>query len=469
MGRYDEWAAARTPALLRLAHALTGDERTAVEAVRRALDRMRASWVRVSRGDPDLEVRRVLVRRCAGHDRAAAVLRSLESRSDAEIAEVLGCSESAARRHVARGLPVASSLGRQSPSGQPHDAPAPDTAGVGLLAPAGVSPGPPSRRHHRAIAAAVVAVLLLVGGIAFVAHQSRAPAGEISYPSTDTPPTWRYESYAGVQVQVPPAWGWGGAPMHSDIFHGRDSLGSCGASTAAVQSPQDPASYITLNTGFTGRPVMVSDRCIPWGADGTVPLGNALWFASPLEVGVRTIGGVMAETRAVGSQHITVFSRSSALRREILGTATTVDTDANGCPTQAVIRPAAGPPGLHADSLSVCVYTQDTGTTVLLWSGRLSEHTTQEYVDAMRAAPPAPAVCPATPSGTWVALGVHGSDGTRWDLVDLSCSRISSAGGLQAALTPATAIAWAGGAVAAYVPEPTHARGLQGFFRPKLG
>jgi hypothetical protein len=225
-----------------------------------------------------------------------------------------------------------------------------------------------------------------------------------------------------------------------------------------------------MQTAFTGRPVMMSDLCIPWGADGAVPGGNALWFASPLEVGIRTLGGRVAETRAVGSQHVTVFSDSSALRRQILGTATTVDTDANGCPTRAVVRPTGGTPGMHPESLSVCVYAQDTGTATLLWSGQLPGHVAEEYVDAVRASPLAPGECATTPSGTWVALGLHGSDGTRWDLVDLTCSRIRSVGGAQVALTPATVTAWATGGVTAYVPEPLNAGAdLQPYFRPRFG
>jgi hypothetical protein len=200
-----------------------------------------------------------------------------------------------------------------------------------------------------------------------------------------------------------------------------------------------------------------------------MPGGSALWFASPLPVGVKPVGRVTAETRAVGDQHVTVFSTSSALRRQILGTATTVETDANGCPTQAVLRTSAGPSDLTADSLSVCVYSQDTGAATLLWSGRVPQHTAEEYVDAMRAAPSSPAVCPDVPSGTWVALGLHGSNGTRWDLVDLTCARIRTAHG-QVALTAATVVAWAEGGVRAYVPEPSGAgRDVQGYFRPLLG
>jgi len=61
--QYDEWAAARTPALLRLGHALTGDEKRAEDAVRHALARTRDEWPRVVRGDPDLEVPISLARR----------------------------------------------------------------------------------------------------------------------------------------------------------------------------------------------------------------------------------------------------------------------------------------------------------------------------------------------------------------------------------------------------------------------
>ena len=113
-GRYDEWAAARTPSLLRFAHALVGSRtgetrRPPTAAVRRALDRLEAQWDRVAtRDDPDLVARAQVVGAVGGGQatrrRAAALLRLLEDRSDAEIADVLRCSESAARGHVVRGL-----------------------------------------------------------------------------------------------------------------------------------------------------------------------------------------------------------------------------------------------------------------------------------------------------------------------------------------------------------------------------
>src|SRR5215213_1847176 len=100
---YEEWAVAGTPSLLAFASALTEDDEVAHVAVTRALARLRPAWSRFMRDDPDLEARRMVARACTTPRRAAAVLRLLEGRSDTEIAEVLGCSESAARRHVRRG------------------------------------------------------------------------------------------------------------------------------------------------------------------------------------------------------------------------------------------------------------------------------------------------------------------------------------------------------------------------------
>jgi len=466
--QYDEWAAARTPTLLRLGRALTGDAHKAEDAVRHALARTRDEWPRVVRGDPDLEVRRVLARSCAGRGRAAVVLRRTEGLSDAEIADVLGCSESAVRRYVAQGTATQGHRGDTTSDADPLGS---GTAGVALLERQDVDVAREPRRRGRLVRAAALAVVLLIGGVAYVAHQSRTPAGVITYPSTDAPQTWRYESYGGVQVQVPAQWGWGGAPLRSDIFHGKDSLGTCGSATAAVQSEADDSSYVSTATGFTGRPVMMSDLCMSWGSDGTMPQGDALWFASPLEVGQRVEGPVVAETRAVGDQHVTVFSAHAALRRQILGTARLVDTDANGCPAQPVLRPASGPDGLDPDSMSVCAYSQDSGSSLLLWSGRVPRRAAQEYVDALgNGSSSAPVSCPAAPSGTWVALGLHGDGGTRWDLADLTCARIRATGGDQWPLTRATVSDWAGGGVAAYVPQPAQdSPGLDGFFHPILG
>ena len=471
---YDEWALARTPALLAFAAALVDDDVVADAAVGRALARTRAMWHRVSRDDPDLEARRLVVRACSTPRRAAVVLRMLEERSDTEIAEVLHCSESAARRHLQRGL------AEVDRDGVPADRPAgmreqvmarAGSAPTQLLTrPAPPDTTGPTPRRRRGPGLTALAVLALVGGVAFVAHESRTPNGEISYPKVDVPQTWRYESYAGVQLQVPDAWGWGGSPIRSSIFAGPHHLGSCGTDEASVLSPADSSSYVSTMTGFVGRPAVTSQRCMSWGSSGTTPAGDAVWFDSPYRVGVRSLGPTVAETRAVGGQHVTVFASQPSLRRQILGTAEQVETDGNGCPTRAVLTPTAGPRAPRPASLSVCVYSQDTGVSTLLYSELLPADAAQAYADRLASASTQAATACPTPSGRWVALGLTGHGGTRWDVANLGCNRIVTAGAGSAAMTPQTVRDWAVGGVTAYLSAPRSGDpALRTYFRAPAG
>ena len=469
---YDEWAAARTPSLLAFAVALVDDEGAADAAVTRALVRIQSSWAGVSRDDPDLEARRQVVRACSTPRRAAVVMRLLEDRTDAEIAELLGCSESAARRHVERGLAEV----------HQQDVIAAHSGSVRerLVARAGSAPsqlltrGPESpavadpHRRRRGAWLATLAVVALVGGVAYVSHQTRTPAGVISYPRVDIPQTWRHESYAGVQLQVPDTWGWGASPVRSGYFAGPRHLGACGSNEAAVLSPADSSPYVSVLDGFVGRPAILTRRCVTFGSDGSMPVGDAVWFDSPLATGVRAVGPTVAETREVGDQHVTVFSHDSDLRRQILGSAEQVDVDANGCPTRAVVRPTPGPHDLEPVSLSVCVYSQDTGVATLLWSGSAPEAGARAYAGAVTdAADDTSGSCP-TPTGSWVALGLAGDGGTRWDVANLGCARIQLADG-GAALSPDTVAPWAYGGVTAYVSPPARSNELDDYFRAPEG
>jgi DNA-directed RNA polymerase specialized sigma24 family protein len=508
---YDEWVAARTPSLLRFALALAGHEETADGMVRASLARVRSSWESILRtDDPDLRARRFVVDACpsrraarqtakvlvpvGGPDhgtradgippwldalpprrRAAVVLRHLEDRTDAELAEILRASTSAVRKDLDRAL---ASLPVEVPTSPDARDPLLRAALAGLAAPApaqlsapvGSADTPPGRRprSHWLAAGAVIA---LVTTIAVVNHATRTEPGVIKYPSVTVPAVWRTESYDGVQVRVPDTWGWGGAPIRSDVFGGR-RLGACGANQAAVRSPSDHSSYLTSATPFSGRPAMLSYRCYSWGSDGVLPSTDAVWFDSPMEVGLKALGAVTAETRGVGTQHVTVFSADSTLRREILGTAQEVGVDANGCPTQAVQRPSAGAPGLVPSSLSVCVYSQDTGSSVLLWSTRRDGASSLSYLRAFAAAAGrgGAATCPVTPQGEWVALGLRDSQGgaERWDVLDLGCARLVGQG-TEAPLTDADVGSWAGDGTAAYVTTPRGAdERVASYFRKRL-
>ena len=186
----------------------------------------------------------------------------------------------------------------------------------------------------------------------------------------------------------------------------------------------------------------------------STPTGTAVWFGSPLAVGVKNVGPVLAETRAVGDQHVTVFAAKSALRRQILGTAEAVDVDANGCPTRAVQVPTAG----SASSTP----TSTVGLRLLPGHGfdradvvRPPRRSHRPGV-RRRAAPGGPRPAPrarSVPTGRWVALGLHGDGATRWDVVDLRCGAIERPGG-TVPLTPATVRDWARDGVTAYAVAP---------------
>jgi len=314
-----------------------------------------------------------------------------------------------------------------------------------------------------------LAVLALLGGVTFVSHELRTPDGATTYPHIDVPPSWRHESYAGVELQVPDTWGWGGSPVRSSFFPGPRHLGACGASEAALLPPEDTSTYVSSRNGFVGRPAVMDRRCVAWGADGSMPTGEAVWFDSPLPVGAQPVASGVAETRAVAGQHVTVFSADRDLRRQILGSAEEVDVDANGCPTRPVVRPSPDPGDLVPTSLSVCVYSQDTGAATLMWSGTVPQPRAQAYAEAVTAAGRGGASGCRTATGRWVALGLAGVSGTRWDLVNLGCARIQLDGGHTAPLASDTAEPWSYAGATAYLSAPPGHRGLEPYFRAPSG
>jgi RNA polymerase sigma-70 factor (sigma-E family) len=144
---FDEWVEARVAALLRFAYLVTGSQHAAEDAVQSALTRVCEKWSRVRRTTaPDAYVRRMVVnahisawrrsgrrelavaevrdtevtdhagaiatgdavwRVCATlptQQRAAVVLRYYEDLEYAEIAAVLGVTQTTARSHVHRAL-----------------------------------------------------------------------------------------------------------------------------------------------------------------------------------------------------------------------------------------------------------------------------------------------------------------------------------------------------------------------------
>ena len=148
MGDFDEFVLARSGALVRFAHALTGDRYLAEDLVQTVLARAHSRWSRLGRLErPEAYVRRMIIneqlswrRRRSNHEsptgdatydaalcdgaveraerdrvwqllarlppkqRAAVVLRYYEDLPDREIATLLSCSEGTVRSQITRAL-----------------------------------------------------------------------------------------------------------------------------------------------------------------------------------------------------------------------------------------------------------------------------------------------------------------------------------------------------------------------------
>ncbi|WEO94289.1 sigma-70 family RNA polymerase sigma factor [Streptomyces sp. FXJ1.172] len=125
-GDFTAYATEAWPRLLRTARLLTGDADEAADLARAALAQTYARRRRVPSGDADFYVRRTLVRlhrrhrSARGHRRLTAlgqaladlpvrqrvvlVLRHGDGLAEAEIAELLGCSQGAVAAYARRGL-----------------------------------------------------------------------------------------------------------------------------------------------------------------------------------------------------------------------------------------------------------------------------------------------------------------------------------------------------------------------------
>ncbi len=318
--------------------------------------------------------------------------------------------------------------------------------------------GAPTRRRTTWLVGAAAVTLIVAAGVTAGLRHHTSPPGVAHGTFTGTVPSdWRYESFDGVQVRVPPNWGWGGAPMGSG-----DQVTLCGSPTAAVV-PNIDGLRLDESSPYVGRPVMMSDACQAGEGARAWPAASAVWFGSPLPVGTDSTGDQVAETVAVGSQHVTVFAPDDTLRAEIVSTAERVATDGNGCPTAPVAAPAPRPePDPSPRGLSVCVYDQDR----LLWSASKDAAAAESYVGAFERATSlydAATSCPLKPAEQWAAIGVAYADApTRWDIADFSCRVIvgsyrvgrPEAARYEAPLVPPTVEPWAGGGVKAYVVGP---------------
>ncbi|MFV8186060.1 sigma factor-like helix-turn-helix DNA-binding protein [Streptomyces sp. AF1B] len=283
------------------ARLLTDEPGAAHELARRTLERMCAQWRRVPCDDVDFHVRRCLVRghlrrlrgRRSARRRAVLVLRVWEGRTDAEIAQLLGCSVGAVRAHARRGLEAAGGdVGRLREQ---------YARAVGELTPSEVpladvrARGRRQRRRRVAVTGAGCAVLLtavafladgLVRGGGSGTEDSAGGAPAATSPVRVVAPGERVTTGPGVRVWLTADGGhWSG---HSVIEGHRSSdepLDDRPGVTLRVDSVKGGFLLSGLYYGLRGEPGRVSVRTGDRATTAKVLVlagdpGWGIWYAS---------------------------------------------------------------------------------------------------------------------------------------------------------------------------------------------
>ncbi|MGI8700285.1 MAG: hypothetical protein ACR2JU_03610 [Nocardioidaceae bacterium] len=235
------------------------------------------------------------------------------------------------------------------------------------------------RRRRIAGTIAVVAAVTVVTPIAVVAAtHDAAPAPTAAHPSS-----WRAESYNGIQLWVPPSWGWGLTPSVMST-----GLRQCGFGAYAGSGSTGDLRYSKADAAppYVGRPMTVGKDC------PTPPRQSVahVWFASPLPVGTSGTSTTVSVT-GLTPFRVTVADADVSERKAILDSVERVDTDAHGCPSAIPRHEASGGSGM-VGSMSVCLYAvESTGETVprrylLLYSAAVPAARSQEAYDAIQTA-----------------------------------------------------------------------------------
>lgn len=342
----------------------------------------------------------------------------------------------------------------------------------------------PSRRRAIWVAAAAAAVVAV--GVPLVLQRGdRAPApipGDMTVGSTTSRPApstrpsvvpgtgWRTESYAGLELQVPSTWGWGGTP----VSPGSGEAGVCAVHGATVAPDGSRDSNAAMDLPFVGRPVLQSDACRLVEPDDARPDVDAVWFDSPLPLG----SGNASRTVTVGGRRVTVFTGSAPIRDRILGSITDVSaTHISGCSTTEMTLPAAAlPHPADPSGLVVCAYGSRTteGGRELLWSATRSADAAREYVELARNDRLTSTACDAEAQEI-VYVGISDRDQVVWDQIVLgACSEVHRSDGRTVQVSPQNVRPWSGPESMAYLVGPSpHAaeltEDLLSLFRGVLG
>ncbi len=316
-----------------------------------------------------------------------------------------------------------------------------------------------------------------VAGPTHTGNNSKGPGS-----GPQVPANWRVESYRGVQLRVPPDWGWGGAPRrdhdgNGEIFCGPGAHAYPGADGETRFDEESAKPYVG-RADYT-----LSDLCMLDWSDA--PSQPWVWFGAPIEVGtVDLSNGFVQRTVELAGVRVTVGDDDADELALILASVEAVGVDANGCDTAT--RPIAQIPGAgvvrdpaasktdfgDVESVSVCAYRrEDTGPDVFLgYSTTISASAGRELVDTLEQGPVFVYRC-AIPDGTildLVLLRFHSDTGDIDVPVQLGCPGYGTEQGFVK-ITEENARPWIVDAIGLYVSDGSAGKGLTGLFHPIPG
>ena len=232
-----------------------------------------------------------------------------------------------------------------------------------------------ARRSLPVAAAAVLVVLVLAAGWALLAGRGEADVGAVDAPQPQDRSGWRWESYGGVEVQVPSTWTYGisDAPW-------------CIAGPGEGRQADD---------GEVGRPGPVRSILCTGGPPAD-QRGQHVWLSSAdarrdenVRPGTYQLGGgwVRDVVERAGTR-VDVQTRDPELRAGILASVREVQADVHRCPAD---HPISAPRWVRPEhgarwnetvtGVSICRYGQ-----ALFGSRRLDGAAAQRVLDAIEAA-----------------------------------------------------------------------------------
>lgn len=329
------------------------------------------------------------------------------------------------------------------------------------------------RRQRIKVAVAGAAAVAVIAPVGVLAALNRDGESSVNVSSGGAPANWRVESYDGVQLRVPPDWGWGGVPV--TIGGGHEFL-DCGHGAFAHAGPDGKTVLeVSVDEPYVGRANYgMTDLCMTGLPTPTRPY---VWLGSPIEVGSEELeNGFTQQTVEVDGLRVTVASDDADEMAAILSTIAAVEVDANGCPVVSRLAESGDPLGGlgEVDSVSVCVYRhEERGEDVFLgYSTSIEGAPAQHLLEAIKAQPAGDLDCDPDPRlrDDDVVLRFHGADAEADVLVRLDgCSGYYTGGEGVRPLTRANVEPWVVDGVGLYVSGFNLGDALSDLFHSPMG